>query len=285
VDHKRISVASVVATSGGSILACAVMLSASLAIANPNSGANPKSLAGNESFSGMDLPMAPARYQDPTVAPPPPIQPPTETPDDDDGDDPRDTPPPVFFGEEIDVESDSIIYVVDHSGSMSLQAESFEVNGQVQSGNRLDRAKAELKSSIANLPETFFFNVIFYDECVTQCWSKKQQASNANKQNAFAWIDSIQPDGWTNTGLATQTALADKTNKMVVLLSDGAPNFIDCAMNYVGSFVTHQDMIKNENTQQATVNTFGIGISSDNDARAFMQKVASDNGGQFTEIN
>ncbi len=285
MDQTRISVASVVATSGGSILACAVMLSASLAIANPNTNQGPSGF-DRPSFAGMDLPMQPAVWQDPALAPPAPIQPPVETPSEDDGDDPRDTPPPTFFGEEIDVETDSIIYVVDHSGSMSLAAEPYEVNGVVQTGkNRLDRAKAELKSSISALPETFFFNVIFYDECVSQCWSKKQQATNANKQGAYAWIDTIQPDGWTNTGLATQTALVDKSNTMVVLLSDGAPNFIDCAMNYVGSFQTHQDMIKNENTQNATVNTFGIGINSDNDARAFMQKVASDNGGQFTEIN
>jgi hypothetical protein len=282
-------VLNVFATSAGSILACAVMLSASVAIANPNSSSgngSANSPYGNptgKAFAGMDLPIVPVVYQEPqapNVPPPPPIE-----QDDDDGDDPRDTPPPVFFGEEIDTETDSIIYVADHSGSMSLATSDFQVGGEVMSGNRLDRAKAELKSSIGALPETFFFNVIFFDECVVQLWPKKQQATNANKQAAFAYVDQVQPDGWTNTGLATQTALTDKDNRTVILLSDGSPNFIDCAMNYVGSFQTHQDMIKNENTQGATVNTFGIGISSDYDARAFMQKVASDNGGTFTEIN
>ncbi|RMG16226.1 MAG: VWA domain-containing protein [Planctomycetota bacterium] len=292
---KRMSIASLVATSGGCILACALMLSASLAVANPGRvvtgrTGTPSWGPGPRTFSGMDLPMAPASLGsapmnaslDPTPAPAP--QPPQEQPED--GEDPRDTPPPVFFGEEIDAETDSIVYVIDHSGSMSLSAEPFEdLDGSIRTGSRLDRAKAELKRSIASLPESFYFNVFFYDECVSGCWGKKQQASPGNKQAAFAWIDAIQPDGWTNTGLAMQTALYDKDNRTVVLLSDGSPNFIDCAMNYVGSFDTHKAMIRNENTQGATINTFGIGISSDNDARTFMQQVAVENGGSYTEIN
>jgi hypothetical protein len=42
--------------------------------------------------------------------------------------------------------------------------------------------------------------------------------------------------GFTNTGLGVATALQDKSNKEVVLLSDGEPNFMDCACNYVGSY-------------------------------------------------
>jgi hypothetical protein len=289
-QQTRISVANVVTTSAGTVLACALTLSASLAVANPNTGNGytGPNFGGDHGAALMDLPMTPPVLGgDPT--PPnqePPVTIPTEE-DTDDGDDPRDTPPPTFFGEEIDAEKDSIIYVIDQSGSMSLSIDPFEdQNGEiVTSGNRLDRAKAELKRSIGALPETFYFNVVFYDECVSSCWSAKQQATTANKQAAFSWIDAIQPDGWTNTGLAVQSALTDKDNKAIVLLSDGSPNFVDCAMNYVGSFDTHKSMIRGENTQNAVVNTFGIGISNDNDARTFMQQVASENGGSYVEIN
>ena len=95
----------------------------------------------------------------------------------------------------------------------------------------------------------------------------------------------MQPDGWTNTGLAVQTSLSDKSNMTIVLLSDGSPNFLDCAMNYVGSFEQHREVIRNENTQGATIDAFGIGITSDADARSFMMALAAESGGSYVEIN
>ena len=133
--------------------------------------------------------------------------------------------------------------------------------------------------------DNFFFNVFIYDECTNSCWSVKQQANAGNKANAYTWIDAVQPDGWTNTGLGVQTALGDKENKTIILLSDGAPNFLDCAMNYVGSFDDHAKLIRSANTQNAVVNTFGIGINNDVDARGFMMRVASENGGTYTDVN
>ena len=91
--------------------------------------------------------------------------------------------------------------------------------------------------------------------------------------------------GLTNTGLAVATALADKSNKNVVLLSDGEPNFLDCNMNYVGSYVEHEAVIRQANTQKGRVDCFGIGVTSNPEARAFMQAVAEQNGGAYLEIN
>ncbi len=71
----------------------------------------------------------------------------------------------------------------------------------------------------------------------------------------------------------------------VVLLSDGSPNFMDCSMNFVGSYVQHRDLIMSQNSQSARVDTLGIGISSNFDARTFMHAVAAENGGTYTEIN
>jgi hypothetical protein len=52
----------------------------------------------------------------------------------------------------------------------------------------------------------------------------------------------------------------------------------------VGSFDDHANLIRMANTQAATVQTFGIGVSSDSAARSFMQRVASENNGTYTEI-
>ncbi len=170
---------------------------------------------------------------------------------------------------------------------ISKRYESFtdDAGNTVQSGNRLDRAKSELRRSIASLPETFKFNVIFYDECVRTWQSQTVLASLPNKKAAFAWVAQQEPMGFTNTGLAVASALADKANKMVVLLSDGEPNFMDCAANYVGSFDQHRGMVRTANTQTAKIDSFGIGVASDPDARRFMQDVASENGGTYVECN
>ncbi len=291
---KRISMVGVVASTAGAILAAStVTLSASLAVANP-AGEDPykAGLFPGLDRGGLDLPVEVPVY-DPnpssnTTPVPPDFKKPRELPPDTlpPKDDPRDEPAPVFFGEEIDGQTNSVIYVIDNSGSMTLSVEPFvDENGTViQGGNRLDRAKAELRRSISTLSESFMFNVIFYDECTMSCWATKQKATAANKQQAFSWIGSVQPDGWTNTGMAVAQALRDKQNTSIVLLSDGSPNFLDCSMNYVGTFDQHRDLIRNENSQGAVVNAFGIGVATDVDARSFMMAVAAENRGSYIEI-
>lgn len=288
---KRISMVGVVASTVGSFLAAStVILSAGLAVANPSTGETPPGgpYDGGSTLvdrSGLDLPiMIPVYDPNPPKLETKPV-PPDAVPAPD-NDDPSDEPPPVFFGEEIDSDTNSVIYVIDNSGSMTLTMEPFaDQNGNIVRGNRLDRAKAELKRSISSLTDNFNFNVMFYDECTMSCWTSKQKATPENKAAAFAWIDTVQPDGWTNTGMAVAQALQDKENQSIVLLSDGSPNFIDCSMNYVGTFDQHRELIRNANSQAATINAFGIGVSSDPDARSFMVSVAAQNNGSYIEVN
>lgn len=204
----------------------------------------------------------------------------------------KDPPPPVeeeespqFYDEEIPAESDSVIYVVDRSSSMSLPACPFVgPDGEVvQDATRLDYVKAELRRSILSLPESFTFNIVVFSECVI-CWKpSRMRASTEMKQAAIAWLSAITPWGWTNTGGATSRALADHGNKAVLLLSDGAPNFLDCAQTYIGDFETHRRVIRESNTQQAVIHTFGIGL--DSETRQFMLEVARENRGTFREID
>lgn len=293
---KRISMVGVVVSTAGSVLAAStVILSAGLAVANPSTGEDPQKygLLGGVDRGGLDLPVEvpvydPNRNSSKVTPVPPDFKRPRDFPPGEEppADDPRDEPPPVFFGEEIDAQTHSVVYVIDNSGSMTLSVEPFtDENGAVvRQGNRLDRAKTELRRSISTLPDTFFFNVMFYDECTMACWTSKQKATAANKEFAFAWIAAVQPDGWTNTGLAVAQALRDKDNQAIVLLSDGSPNFLDCSMNYVGTFDQHRDLIRNENSQGAVVNAFGIGVETDIDARSFMMAVAAENRGSYVEI-
>lgn len=265
---SRISVFGV-ALSAGTVLASALgaMLTAGVAF------------AGDPMDASLDLPIDKPVIGKPMSPPPPPAPPVTQDPQDT-------TPPPQFFGHDLPSKG-SIVYVIDQSGSMSLSVASFtDAQGNVvQSGTRMDRAKAELKKSIATLPANFTFNVLFYDECVRPWQQHNVDATDANKKLACSFIDGQGPLGFTNTGLAVATALQDKSNKEVVLLSDGEPNFMDCSMTYVGSFADHRNVIKQANTQGARIDCFGIGVASDPNARQFMQEVAADNNGAYIECD
>jgi len=219
-----------------------------------------------------DLPIGSAPEPQDAVPEPPPPEPVEED-------------SPIFFSEDLPVEEETIIYVVDRSSSMSLPIDPYiGLDGNVVSnGTRLDYVKTELKRSVNSLSASFSFNIVIYDECLEQWRTARQTATLQKKAEAMAWIDAIQPWGWTNTGGAACLALADAGNKTVLLLSDGAPNFLDCAQSYVADFETHRSLIRQANAQDATVHTFGIGL--DQETESFMIRVAQDNGGTFRKVD
>lgn len=181
--------------------------------------------------------------------------------------DPRDEPPPTIYGEEIDTETDSIVYVLDISLSMS-------------DDDRITRAKRELAKSINGLSRNFRFSVVAYS-CSMRQWSRTLvEANDENKASACKWVNALEPSDSTATGPAVCLALAmDRENKTVVLLTDGAPN---CGTPRMLP-EEHRNMIRRLNTQQASVHVFGIAATGE--YRRFCQQVASDNGpGQFHEV-
>jgi hypothetical protein len=272
-----------------SLLALVVL--ASPALAQSSTGPGTGTGTGGAPSAGMptdlDLPMDKPIYVAPTPVPVPDEPVPIE--DDGDEDDPRDEPPPVIYGEEIDTETDTIIYVLDISCSMDWDTQSYTtLDGSRSSGNRMERAKTELSRSVLGLSQNFSFTMIAYD-CGTRQWSPSlREANDANKASALGWIRGLQPVGATGTGPATALGLGNKENKSIVLLTDGAPN---CGVpedndywNYSESAVMngHRRMIQNANTQAATINVFGIAASGT--YRSFCQNVAGDSGGSYFDV-
>jgi len=262
-----------------SMCAAAVLMTAGIASAQ-SGGMNPGSGTGTNPGSGsgappgaptaLDLPLEKPEYVvDPVDEEPPTPEEPI--------DDPSDEPPPTIYGEEIDSENDTIFYVLDFSGSMRRDRQSFTTPaGTVRQGARIDRAKAELTRSIQGLSPNFRFNIVRYN-CNTRTWQGGMvEADEANKQAAIAWIDSQRASGGTATGPATALGLAEAENMAVVLLTDGRPN---CgADGYEG----HRQTIRIANVQGAVINVFGIAASGD--YRAFCQAVAADSGGTFVDV-
>ncbi len=232
-------------------------------------GATPGTTTGSAAPTNLDLPMdEPAYVGEPT----PPVQDPP-------ADDPRDEPPPTIYGEEIDTTNNTIFYVIDISCSMDWDNQSYTtLDGRRANGPRIDRAKAELQRSISGLPQNFKFNIVAFS-CSTRTWQRQmQEATDANKQSAMGWVRGLQPTDATGTGPGTCLALADRNNMTVVLLTDGAPN---CG-TYEQTEASHRNMIRNGNSQHATINVFGIAAYGS--YRAFCQNVASDSGGSYYDV-
>lgn len=230
----------------------------------------------------LDLPMEKPEYQAPPTPPAPTPPPPPP-------DDPRDTPPPTIFGEEIVSENDTLIYVIDRSGSMDWDNASYvDVDGHRRTGTRMERAKAEISRSILGLSQNFRFNIVGFDCGTVQWQSSLVPANDGNKQSALAWVRRLQPQGATGTGPAVALGLRNRENKLVVLLTDGAPNCgvpeYDDSWSYSESNVMngHRRMISTANTQGAKINVFGIAASGT--YRRFCQNVASDSGGSYTDV-
>lgn len=260
--------------------------------AGHSTGASPSSPTSSPA-ADLDLPLERPVYQPPAppTPTPGPAPVPAPTPPPPPPDDPRDGPPPTIFGEEIVSENDTLVYVIDRSGSMEEDEQSYvDLDGRRRAGNRMERAKVEISRSILGLASNFRFDIVGYD-CATVVWrGQLVPADDANKQSALAWVRALEPQGATGTGPAVSLGLATRENRLVVLLTDGAPNCGVPVYDDTGGWDVHtwevigahRRMIRSNNTQGARINVFGIaawGIY-----RRFCQDVASDSGGSYTDV-
>ena len=111
-----------------------------------------------------------------------------------------------FFG--VRAEGQVFIYVVDCSGSMAEDG-------------RMVRAKAELRRTIARMGFPQRFLVIFYnDEPIPMPGHVPKSVDGQSRDNFFAWLQHIQPEGETDPRAAMSMALNLRPDA-VFLLSDG----------------------------------------------------------------
>jgi hypothetical protein len=100
----------------------------------------------------------------------------------------------------------SIVYVLDRSGSMS---------------STFDLLARELKRAVGTLEPDQLFNVIWFNEGPAAVWSTHlREATLENKRAAFAEIGRIVPDGQTEPANAIRKGLAYDPD-VLFLLSDG----------------------------------------------------------------
>ena len=194
-------------------------------------------------------------------------------------------PQPELYGKPLPSRSDSVVFVLDISGSMAWEDAPYtDLTGAVQTGPRMARARVALQRGILSLRDGWRFNVVAYDHTIKQLWPELVRSSEASRQGACAWVAQLHPGGSTATGPAVAQALwCDRTNMLVVLVSDGAPNVgVSPDDGSPACAAAHRQMIRFYNTQKATVDVFGI--SATGAMRQFCLDVAAENRGAFTDV-
>lgn len=236
---------------------------------------------------GLDLPVEPCDIEIKKPKPikvvspekPPPPKPPAPTT-------PLPPPevPPTFYGKDIQSETGSVIYVIDISGSMNILVEPGKPL------TRMDRAKTELKLALRSLPQSFKFNILAYDCETRYFWSGGgaenlcTPATSERVAQAGAWVDALTPGGATGTGPAVVWALMDAKNKLILLLTDGAPN---CGAgrgwdNDPDTMAAHLSQVFWKNGGRVRIDVFGV--SALGAFRSFCVSLASQNRGTYTDV-
>jgi Ca-activated chloride channel family protein len=155
-----------------------------------------------------------------------------------------------------------IVFVVDNSGSMS--------------GPSIEQAKESLSLAISRLDRDDRFNVVRFDDTMTDYFKGLVAATPDNREKAIAYVRGLTADGGTEMLPALQDALrnqgpvANGALRQVVFLTDGA----------IGN---EQQLFEEITRNRGDARVFTVGIGSAPNSY-FMTKAAETGRGTFTQI-
>lgn len=180
-----------------------------------------------------------------------------------------------LYGE---IESEHVAFLFDVSGSMGVG-----IHGE---GTRIEIAKRELQRVLENqLSRTSNFNIITFSDKVHVFGRGLQKATRAKLRRAVKFVGKLRAAGETNAFGALQAAFADKKVDTIFLLSDGKPTVGD----QTDPKEIHATVAEWNRSKKVVINCIGFFPGSaknqkKKDARAFLKKLALDNGGIYLEV-
>ena len=215
----------------------------------------------------------------------------------------------TFYG--IPVESKSVIFILDRSGSM-LEPSEWEVPQEVATGpgapgvdvkktgdRKIDIARWQLKRALAMMPDGAEFNLIFYNHEWTILSEKPLKLSTSTRKTAFEFIDRLEPMGPTNIydplekglSFAATGLMMDKIAKSgvdtIFFLTDGMPN-TGQVPRAEDILVKVKELNKSRKVKIHAIGVFSSGrgpqtaMSESELGGKFLQKLAEENGGRYT---
>ncbi|OUU24344.1 MAG: hypothetical protein CBC13_03735 [Planctomycetia bacterium TMED53] len=177
---------------------------------------------------------------------------------------------PSYFG--VEIISKRIAFVIDCSGSMAQEVTVPKEGGGVETMNRLELAKSELRVAIEKLRPGTHFNLVRFDNTARPLHDRPKKLSPKSVKDARQFIDGLQPGGGTNIYDSLEEVLTAGDIDTIFFLSDGAPS--------AGTFVDPNKILEeigrlNEQSQ-VTIHTIALGFTS-----PFMQSLAEQNRGSY----
>lgn len=216
-----------------------------------------------------------------------------------------------FYG--LKVKSDRVLFIIDISGSMKAEKKAPEATApprrgattgdepkapepppQKFSGPKIEIAKQELRRAVKALQKGAMFNIIAFNHGVMQWQPKMLEATEANKEQAYAWIRDMAPagstyiDGALRLGFkmagmgAYDKAYPGVAVDTIILLSDGAPTdnaFPESKEMDPKEILAH---VREWNPQKRIV-IHCVGIDNVVQGIEFMKKLAAENGGTYVD--
>jgi hypothetical protein len=182
--------------------------------------------------------------------------------------------------------SKRVLFVVDSSGSMRIEAE-------LKDGKKLSRlgyVQKELAAAInMQLGKDSKFNVLHFGDKVFSWKKKLMKATPGNKKGAINFVKKLKPDGMTNAYDAFKTAFLDRDIDTIYFLTDGTPT--------VGAILVPNQILGNIRSwnrgRNVKIHTIAfltgdghkMGIIEDKDgSKIFMEKIAKENSGFFRAL-
>ncbi|GIW70911.1 MAG: hypothetical protein KatS3mg102_0453 [Planctomycetota bacterium] len=129
--------------------------------------------------------------------------------------------PPQLF-RDVELASRRVVFVIDVSGSMRVPVPGGTGEGTA-GRTRFELMIRELKQVIEALPRVAHFNIIAFSDEVRPWQKRLVRAEAAQRKAALAYLDTLAPEGQTNSYGALEAAFADPWIDTIFFLSDGHP--------------------------------------------------------------
>lgn len=178
-----------------------------------------------------------------------------------------------FYG--LSVQSNSVAFVIDVSGSMSAKAKGRASTRQGgKTPTRLEVAKAQLATTVEGLGDGVKFNIIVFGTRVMTWSSDLKEMGKRTREGALEFVQEIALAGGTNTFGGLMAAFEDPEVDTIYLLSDGQPS--------AGELRNPDDIRERlkllNSTRKVRIHCISIGQAS-----GFMRALAKDTGGRYVE--
>ena len=176
-----------------------------------------------------------------------------------------------FYG--LTLDSDSVVFVIDKSGSMSAGA-SADAAMKGVAGDRLDQALANAAVAMEALPDQARVNVVMFGSGVDTWQTSLMLLKKKNRKDLLRFFERQRPGGGTDLFDGLETALLQEGVDRVMLLSDGSPGG--------GRFVTTEDILREvrrlNQTNRIAIDCVSLGMKSE-----LLKRLAEENGGRYIE--